>query len=945
MTRKRILLLAVYVNLALVCIAQEFGGNPASLKWRQINTDTARVIFSPGLEKQAARVVSLAALLQSSTQNTIGNKLKKVNIVLQNQTTIANGYVALAPFRSEFYMIPEPDNFSLGSLPWTDNLAIHEYRHVQQYNNFNNGLTKVFSFFAGQQGRALANAMTIPDWFFEGDAVFQETLVSEQGRGRMASFMRDYKALWQEDKKYSWMKLRNGSFKDFVPDHYHLGYQLVAYGYEKYENDFWKKITNDASSFKGVFYSFNNSVKRASGKSYREFCNEALQYFKNHSLESPKMPAENPEFITPGQYNNVVSYLYPYSTVDNLVALKRTYKNIPAFYIIKGNEEQKIRTRDIAIDDYYSFNNGKIVYTAYNNDARWGYRDYSDIRILDINTGQQVKLTHKTKYFSPDISEDGSLVLAVNVSPDGSNDVHILNAADGAVTRKLSNPNRYFFTQTKFLPGNQFAVSAVRDQQGRMALVKLNLSNGETTPLTSFTYNVLGYPVVKGDTVLFSRMENGADKLFAVRLSDKKLFRLTDNSNAFYQPVINSKGDLIFSAFTADGTRLAKIEKAKVLWQETDLKEESVADIYASNALKAGPARILNNIPQREYTVSKYHKATRLFNFHSWRPYIAEPEYGLTLYGNNVLNTLESDLYYIYNKDEHSHFVGVSEIFGGFYPLLSAGVEGGFNRPYTVIYPNNTIEERYFNSATLFTGISLPLSFTNGRTFKNVNMGISYNLEQRAESLPGKDILSNKSFDFLRSFFSFSNVSQQARQNIYPRWAQAFSINYRDALTFRDNHKLVATANLFFPGIGRNHSIVLNGAVQSRDTLADLFSKTFPFSRGYEERNSQTMYRFGFNYHFPIAYPDWGFANLLYFQRVRANAFFDYTRTQLKRQTGLLYREYRTIGGELYFDTKIWNQLPISVGVRYSHLLDNDVLQPGVKGVWEIILPLNIFPN
>ena len=155
----------------------------------------------------------------------------------------------------------------------------------------------------------------------------------------------------------------------------------------------------------------------------------------------------------------------------------------------------------------------------------------------------------------------------------------------------------------------------------------------------------------------------------------------------------------------------------------------------------------------------------------------------------------------------------------------------------------------------------------------------------------------------------------------------------------------MATASLVFPGLGVNHNIVLNGAYQRRDTLSDYFSNTFPFSRGYEARNSQTMYRFGFNYHFPIAYPDWGFANLVYFMRIRGNAFFDYTRTQLKRQSGLLFKEYRTVGGELYFDSKIWNQLPLSIGVRYSHLLNGDALQPGVKGVWEIILPINLIPN
>lgn len=946
----KLFFLTVLLNLAVISLlsAQQFGGNSPAVKWMQVNTPSVRIIFPKGLEKQAQRIADVTTALQSHTQNTIGNNTHKINIVLQNQTTIANGYVGLAPYRSEFYMTADQDNFSLGSINWSDNLAIHEYRHVQQYNNFNKRVTKAFGFFLGQQGRALANAVAVPDWFFEGDAVFQETLVSEQGRGRMPSFLNGAKSLWQQNKNYSWMKLRNGSLKSLVPDHYPLGYQLVAYGYQKYGTEFWKKVTQDAVKFKGLFYSFNNSIARNSGKSYSEFRNDALNYFKQLSFYNKTPVTETDDFITAAERRNVVSYVFPQTDGNKIIALKSSYKQIPSFYILDDKGEHKIRVRDLAIDDYYSFNHGKIVYSGYNNDAKWGYKEYSDIRILDIQSGNQTKLTSKTKYFSPDISADGSLVLAVELAPGGNSQVHIINAQDGTVKNRIPNLHNYFFTQTKFLKGNQLAVSAVRDEAGKMALVKLNIENGETEIITPFSYNLLGYPSVKGDTVVFSMMDKKADKLFAVRLSDKKIFRLTNNENAFYQPIFNNNGDLIFTAITADGSRLAKINAADISWQEISTQEVTeLKNIYADEALNNSSAKFLNSISASNYEISTYKQTTRLFNFHSWRPYISEPEYGLTFYGDNVLNTFSSSLYYIYNRNESSHTVGFSGLFGGWYPLLSGGVEGGFNRQYRVIYPNNTIETRYFNSATLFTGISLPLQFTNGRTSKNINMGITYNLEQRKEALPGKEIFSNRSFDFLRSFFSFSNISQKARQHILPRWAQTFSINYRDALNFHDNKKLVATATLVFPGLGVNHNIVLNGAYQHRDTLSDFFSNTFPFSRGYEAFNKKSMYKLGVNYHFPLAYPDWGFANLIYFMRIRANAFFDYTNARGKFYVNRLEekRIFKSAGGEIYFDTKIWNQLPVSFGVRYSHLLDDDLFNPGRKGLWEIILPINLIPN
>ncbi len=127
--------------------AQQFGGFPSKTKWKQINTDTARIIFTSGAVDEAKRVATIVHSMAS--KNPIGDKTGKINIVLQSQTTLANGYVGLGPFRSEYYLVPGGNIFDFGNLPWTEQLAIHEYRHVQQYNNFNRGLSKLTGYVLG----------------------------------------------------------------------------------------------------------------------------------------------------------------------------------------------------------------------------------------------------------------------------------------------------------------------------------------------------------------------------------------------------------------------------------------------------------------------------------------------------------------------------------------------------------------------------------------------------------------------------------------------------------------------------------------------------------------------------------------------------------------------------------------------------------------------------
>ena len=735
------------------------------------------------------------------------------------------------------------------------------------------------------------------------------------------------------------MKYRSGSLKDFVPDHYPLGYILVAYGYEKYGENFWNNVTNDAVRFKSFF---NKAIEKHSGVPFKQFRQDAVNFFKEKSFLKEKLNADY-TYLTAIKKNNVIDYLFPnFIGDDSILVTKKSYKEVNAFYLLVNGKEEKLRVKNFVIDDYYSYKNGKIVYASYQSDPRWGNRDYSVIQLLDIKSKEQKQLTFKSKYFSPDINADGNEILAVSVNTDGTNNLHRLNAFTGAIILKVPNPQNYFFTQTKYI-NNTCAVSAIRNPEGNMALVQVNLTNGITELLTPFSFNVLGYPSVKNDTVYFSRMDNNADKVFAVLLKDKKIFRLTNNTNGIYHPAANSKGEVVFSSFTTEGNRLAKISINGLEWQRvTTVDFIAIPDLYTATALKKAGTRSLYALTAKQNSITKYKKAFHFFNFHSRRPVIADPEFGYSFYSDNVLSSFSNIISYTYNRNDKSHTVGMSSVFAGWFTVLSVGAEESFNRTIDTAFGKSVI----FNSATLKTGFSVPLNFIGGRTNKFLNFGAGYNIEQYLYSGVSKNIFNNKAINYANVFLSFSNVSRRAKQHINPRWAQSIAVNYRDAFNFRNSHKLVSSAALYFPGIGVNHSLVINGAYQKRDTLPDLFSNIFPFARGYDALSTRRMYKLGFNYHFPLCYPDWGVGGVIYFQRIRANAFYDYNNSLARFSNGRLTEIInRSTGGELYFDTKVWNSLPVSIGVRFAHLLDKDLLNPGVKNRWEIIVPIGLIPN
>ena len=926
----------VALGIAPAIEAQQFGGNPPSLKWRQLHTDTARVIFPEGMDSVANRVASVVHFMAGRQPFSLGKQQRKINIVLQKQTVVANGYVGLGPYRSEFFLTPEMNSLGQGSIPWADQLAVHEYRHVQQINNFNNGLSRFMRVIAGEQGYDLAINAAVPNWFYEGDAVYAETALSRQGRGRLPQFMNAFPSLWQAGKDYSWMKLRNGSLKDYVPNHYYLGYLLVNYGREKYGADFWTKVTRDASAYRSLLYPFQAAIKKHAGIDYKTFTREALSSYQN-KIEKKTEVADS--YLLPVTKNYVTNYFFPYAAgEDSLIYLKSSYRERPAFYLKDKNGEHRIRYKDISIDEQFSYRNGKIVYAAYESDPRWGWKDYSVIRILDLRTGEQQTIKKQSKYFTPDISADGTKLALVQTGEDGVSVLQVLGVTDGAILHQVQSTDISLFTDPKFTDDGQL-IAAARMRDGQMTLVKADPVKGTVTRLTTPSYNVLGYPCVTGTHIYFTASYGGNDDLFAFRLADEKLLKITNGPTGNY--FVNAgNGKLTWSVFTAEGYQLRQLALDKLETTEVNESQQSQLIEKAKVSHSDSPGDILlTAVPNRQFSSGKYPKGKGLFNFHSWRPYYSDPVFTYSLYGENVLNTFQSELYYLYNQNEKTSAVGFTGTYGGWFPWLTAGTEYTFNR--SAEFGSGT---RQWDQIDSRVGLSIPLSYSKGQTFRNFNAGSFYVLRNEFNKGFFKDSLGNTSLSYLLHTFSWSQQVQRAVQHIYPRFAYSVSANHRHAITNAKGYQFIGSGALYVPGLMKSHNLVFTGSFQQRDTLSQVvFADRFAYSRGYTGRYFSRMWRLSANYHLPVIYPDWGFGNILYLQRVRLNAFYDFSKVYSKDKTQS--RDQRSAGGELFVDTRWWNQYPLSFGFRVSYLMDPDQFD-GRKGARvELVLPVNILPR
>ncbi len=922
------ILLFLLLCLRKQASAQEFGGNPPSVKWSQINNKIVRVIFPAGLDSIALEVADISQRIASISAPSIGKSTRKIDIVLQHLPTFSNGYVSLGPFRSEFYLTPRQNSFELGSLPWHKSLALHEYRHVQQFNNFRKGGSRLAYYVFGQEGQAFANSVAVPDWFWEGDAVYQETLLSRQGRGRLPYFFNGYRSLWASSKNYSWMKLRNGSLRDYVPDHYQLGYLLVNYGYYRYGPLAWKNITADAAAFKGLFYPFQKAFRRHTSQTFTDFRNEALKFYQQENKTSI---ADSVSAYASNQKHFVSDQLYPQWIGKNrLIYQELSYSRIPAFYEHNPNtgEKRKIRNRGLSTSNYFSANETHIVYSSYVPDPRWGWRNYEAVTLLDIRTGKERRITKGKRYLSPALSENSRQIVAVQSNPDGSNSLHILDST-GKLLRQIPALRNYIYTYPVFAPGDSI-VAAVRNMQGEMALGRFSIETGEASWITPFSMNVIAFPSISGDTVFFSRSENDADKLFAA--ADGNIFEVipsVSNITTGNYLLSAKNGKYAWSAFTSAGY---KIFTGSVSFRAASEESGNIFSIRAPSVLK----NLITDEKPVAQKIEKYSAAYRLFNFHSWRPYFNDPEYSYSIVSNNILNTLFTEIYFTYNRNEGYKESGALLSYAGFYPVITGGASYTFDRSFT-----DTANTTTWNEFNARAGLSVPLQFTHGAFSQALNAGASFNTKQVYYTGSSRDRLDTKGFNYGDFSVSFTNQQQKARQNIYPRIAQAFSARYRRILNNISANQLFLNASFYLPGISQNHSLVFQFAYQQRDTLQQyIFSNGFPISRGYSDIDYPRMWKAGVNYHMPLLYPDVGFGNIVYLLRVRSNAFYDISRIKSLRTQQTFNLD--AAGVEIFFDTQWWNQQPVSFGLRYSRLLDAGLLGLNANQ-WEIVLPVNIF--
>lgn len=942
-----------------------FGQDRASLRWKQIKTDDFQIIYPDFFEDNAQKIANIYARLYAHA-NTLQLKPKKISMIVHADGGVSNGNVALVPRKSELYTMPpqEPSD------SWLEHLCVHEFRHIVQLDKVNQGLTKGLYYVFGELFPIAVVGLYVPMWFMEGDAVCFETSVGKLGRGRSPEFLNEMKAQVVEKGIYNFQKAILGSYKDFVPNRYTMGYFMTANSRVNYGSDIWAKalertgrrpynlapfaqslritmqgkrdsLWND-STFRSLFVN-PDSVKKANQfpdakrTLYRDNFAELQQIWKREAATQ-----HNDFDSIPTRNKYYANYFYPTPTANgNLIAYKTGLQQTGAFVRLDGKREKTL-TRTGVLDDYkFAVNANRIVWSEYHPHVRWDQAGRMRLSSYDMHKKKYKRSRGHNNQFSPFTVNNNWGFVEVN-----NRNQAFLVITDSTLKKELwrlqANDSEIFIHPSY---ANGKITTVVQSPQG-IRLENIDIATRSRQRLTPDIFYELDNPIAKDSTIIFRASYNGNNSLY--RLENETPVEILSGRYGLRFPAISTDSNqLYFSFYTSDGYKPGKVQYSKLKAQPTSYHNFPLADSMRQQENWQLPLR-----SDTTFATRKYNKFTHLVNIHSWGPLYADlndmdVNVGALVYSQNKLSTLSFTAGYILKSGfDHGAWI-VNATYRGWWPVIGLNFESGRDDYYALanginLQTENTESLYLFNKAQRSMAdltVQLPFTLSKKQYNRYLTPYFRYKVEGLHNPRPDKAYnyriennmawlypvdknnyrihQSARFYQLLEYGITFNNQTRMTDQETNPRWGQMLSVGYTHALTqgLDLGQQWWSDSRLYFPGLFINHSISLYGGFQHMSGKMRNYSNKILYPRGislygYEIGSLRCSYRL------PLLFPDQHVGSLLYFKGVDGCLFYDLgsTRNKIKETT------YHSYGIELTTDTHFFRlTYPFHIGFRTGY--------------------------
>jgi len=632
---------ALIIALALVPIVASaqfstLGEERARIKWQETSTKDYRVIYPVGLDSLGtvyAKYLQYYNVPVSLSAGFRPNEMyrRRMPVILHPYGAEANGAVVWAPRRMALFTLPDAYGY-LPPVPWEKILSIHENRHVAQMQFSRDGAWGYLWWFGGEFPLLMVDALYANAGIVEGDAVVAETGLTTSGRGRTGDFLEYIRMSYKEGDWRNWYRWRYGSFKRYTPDYYKVGYMTVAGMRYTYDDPMFMDhyLHSLQKPFKGML-GLQHTVKKDSGVKFRKAWKAIAKDFADvwaaeDSLRGPIFETEQFTVETPRFYGIYRGSVAPGN--GKIYAVRSSMDKAPTLVSIDrdGNENT---IRPFAGESSLAFSSltGKLYFSESIADIRYTLEGTSRIRAVDPEGGKIEDLTTEGRFFNPSVSEDGTLLAAVESPSDGSSRVVVFDLRSGKQIHSAKAPDGLRLTETAII-GYSIYMSGVCDEGTGIWKTPLSAPGALSPVIKPISVKIRTFRT-SGTRLLFTADLSGINEIYSLDTVSGETLRLTTTPYGASDPVI-FEGRLYFSALTPKGKLVSSSEEIAAAADFTKPHTYVIAD-----ELSRQEQFLLENadLPEPEIVKVKAHHA--LPTIHSWLPFAYN-------YDNYVVNPTKS---------------------------------------------------------------------------------------------------------------------------------------------------------------------------------------------------------------------------------------------------------------------------------------------------------------
>ncbi|MDE6482161.1 MAG: DUF2268 domain-containing protein [Rikenellaceae bacterium] len=894
------------------------GSAPADYRWRESKTAFGRVVYPSFMRKSASMVSGYIDSVAGSIRFGIGPVIRPLPVVLYPGNMRSNGLVAWAPKRMELLTSPPVDNYAL---TWLKQLSVHEYRHVVQISNLDVGFTRALSRVLGQQAVGIVTGIP-PGYFFEGDATVAETEHAMFGRGRQPSFSMGYRALLDRVDRIDYDRFKLGSYKNYYPDQYELGYYIIQSGRRYYGFDAWDKIINYTGRHPFYIVTGILAYKKFTGEDSDRIAERTFTDLRDFWREASSEEDSTVPIATPRHSYTV--YEHPAETErGEILALKRDMGTPRRFVAVNTSDGTEIPLRFAqTLSSRPVVKGDMVIWSEYKPSLFWEQKSYSVIRTARIDTlrgGLRMTSPRRTgdlgSRFLP-VFIDSSRIAAIEYSTDNTPYLVIGDSLMKTTERWEIGPVGTSVSGLAW-DGETATLAAVIVDESGMWIGGFDRQSGRFEHITPSSYVTVSELTAGGGRLYFSSIAHGKNELHTLDLRTGKEYRITSSRYGTLSGAAPAGDTMTVVTYGADGALLA----SQAL--DTALFHPVVHTAMPSSRLDPYPEDM--GLPKLD-TVSvtpsdealpgerRFRRGAAMFNVHSWMPVVidinrlmSEQSFdhigvGANILMQDIIGSSVGSIGYGWDPFDRTSLLAASYAYTGLPVHLGIGVDygGGKQLAYMSYADINALDRKAKDYLEITASASMPMDLSDGRNVRILTPSLTYNYNNGLlKTATGVSTGVHK----LGYALSWSSYRYMTVKDLAPRLGYSLTVS-GNSNPFNSGFGSLLGINVrgWLPGVARNHSLTLDGQFQTQRAARYNFMQRGYYPTGCDLPGApRRMVSTGASYKFPIVYPDGGIRSLIYFKRIALDLFGQYARGKLITDSPDTRFDAYTYGAEILF--------------------------------------------